>query len=754
MRARAFGGLLALVALGVLVAGGSGAAALGASGQGAIQGHPWRGQPGITESVAQLEALQHRRDRRAAERGGGEGVEVAPRPGLRPAPSRGSGASAARAPTPSAGVGGPSAPFAAGTSFLGAQLGVDSPFVPPDSGGSVGPSQILVTVNGRFKVFDKQGNPGALNVDDTTFWNSVRNGADVSDPNTEYDRLSNRWIITAINLEDPNNRILIAVSSGPTITSQSDFTFFTFNQNAPPPATDNGLFADYPTLGVDKSALYIGVNEFNGNNFAHTSAFVVRKSSVLSGGPMVVTAFRNIGSTTTAGPFAPQGVQDMDPSVDQGYFVGVDTPVFSQIDLRRVNDPGGTPTMSANLPVSVPTTRFPINVPAQGTAGTLDALDDRLFEAMIARNPNGSLSLWTAHNIQVDSSGNASDTGGRDGARWYEIGNLSGTPTLGQSGTEFDPAAVNPRFFWIPSIAANGQGNASLNSSTAGVGRFAAIASMGRLASDPSGQTEPFTITQDSSSSYNGVFGEPPDKRWGDFSQTVVDPTDNMTFWTFQEYAHATNSWGVRVIKLMAPPPATPSSASPSVLAAGSPSTKITIAGTSSNGSGFFDPGPDSGGPGFPNHISATVSGGVGVNSVTVNDPTHVTLDLDTRGASPAPKDVTITNPDGQSATGTDLLDFKALRRSLSIRYRARRGRFKGRLKSTKPACVRRQPVKVFRRKRGPDPKIGRDLTNARGKYAVRKRHAHGRFYAKVKKKPIAGVGLCKAARSRTIHLG
>ena len=44
------------------------------------------------------------------------------------------------------------------------------------------------------------------------------------------------------------------------------------------------------------------------------------------------------------------------------------------------------------------------------------------------------------------------------------------------------------------------------------------------------------------------------------------------------------------------------------------------------------------------------------VNSVTYTDPTHVTLNVDTTGASAGAKDVTITNPDGQSRTGVGIL--------------------------------------------------------------------------------------------------
>jgi hypothetical protein len=82
----------------------------------------------------------------------------------------------------------------------------------------------------------------------------------------------------------------------------------------------------------------------------------------------------------------------------------------------------------------------------------------------------------------------------------------------------------------------------------------------------------------------------------------------------------------------------------------------VTITGTSVDGSGFFDPGPDSGGPGWDNHLDVSVSGGVVVNSVTYTDPTHISLDLDTTAASTGAQSVTVTNPDGQSSTCTPLV--------------------------------------------------------------------------------------------------
>ena len=669
--------VLALVAV-VVVLGRSGESSR--RNAEATEGKPFTGVSSVTRSVAWIQSRQRFEERHppaptpepdadaeGAAAGEGAGAETPaageavdtnvrekPEPGEGSSPSKRAAPAARQQRTGKSAIA-PSSDLTANTTFLGAQTS-DSGFVPPDSMGAVGPSQVLVVVNGRIRVFDKDGNQGGLDATDSAFWAPVRNGQEPTDPGVEYDRLSQRWIVSAINIEDTNNRVMLAVSDGPTITSASDFTFFSFNEASPPPAAPP-RFVDYPQLAVDANAIYIGVNEFTSSTgtFSGTSAYVIRKSSVLGAGPIVVTAFRGLTNGIGPGLDSPQPATNMDPNASAGYFVGPDNQFFSRLDVRQISDPGGTPSISNNLVVTVPTTSQPLSVPALGTTGApggIDAVDDRLFEAMIGKAPDGSDSLWTAQNIAVDSAGIA--PGNRDAARWYQLGTLDTTPSLVQSGTLFDTAASNPRFFWMPSMAMNGQGHASLNASTAGVGRHAEVASSGRLASDPLGTTEPFDITQTSTKVYD--LGEGSPRRWGDYSQTVVDPSDNMTFWTFQEYANAPNSWGVRVIQLQSPPPATPATATPATVPLGQCSVAVDVEGTSTGGSGFFDPGPDPGGPGYASHIQASVTGGVAVNGVTYVDPTHVTLDLDTRSATSGPQDVTITNPDGQSATGTGLV--------------------------------------------------------------------------------------------------
>jgi hypothetical protein len=277
----------------------------------------------------------------------------------------------------------------------------ESGFIPPDSMGDVGPTQILMHENGRIKVFDKTGALGTLNVSDATFWASVRGASQPSDPEVRYDRLTGRWIVLAVNTAASNNRVMLAwTAPNATITSTASFTFTFFV--GPAAGDGTNCFDDYPTLGVDVNALYIGGNMFCGTptqTFAHSSVAVIPKTPLFAGSGTVFQ-FLNVTGGVTAGPYAPDGVDNDDPLATEGYFVGVDVAVFSRVVVRRVSTPGGTPTLSGNLNLTVPATTSPILQPASGSTTSLDTSDDRTFKAAIHLNKlTGSGTLWTAHNI-------------------------------------------------------------------------------------------------------------------------------------------------------------------------------------------------------------------------------------------------------------------------------------------------------------------------------------------------------------------
>ena len=635
---------------------------------GETAGEPWTGATGVTETVAQIMARAQEADAAQARVGNpqprfGPGPRadldgherdpgapgVSPRSKVDPNPARASTTDS---------------PQALGINFLGANF-ADATGFPPDTMGAAGPTQYLVAVNGRIRTFNKATGlaDGALNTSTDVFFNSVmtppvgNNGT--AYPRIRFDRLTGRWFLIMIDLAGNGtlpNRVLLAVSSGPIITNSSSFTLFFFQHDAVAPAGDTGDFADYPTLGLDANALYIGDTVFDfGGSFVGCTGFVVRKSSVLGAGPIVVTAFRRLVSGSVDGPFSPQGVDNYDPAADEGYFVGTSATTAGRLILRRVSNPGGIPTISGNILIPTAATASPIPVPHLGNNlpggsynGKLDAVDNRLLAAHLR---NGR--LWTAHNIQVNASGVASSSGGRDGSRWYELQDVAtgGTPSVFQSGTVFDSAASSPTSYWIPSIMVSGQGHAALGFSNAGANAYINAGTVGRFTGDPLGTTQTPVLYTNTTAAYNpaadsGTFRP---RRWGFYSYTSLDPSDDMTMWTIQEYCSSLNNWGVQVVQLLAPPPATPASASAAVYQ-GQSNVNVILTGTTSGGSGFFDPGAGPAASPF-NRIAASIGGtGVFVNSITYTNPTTLTLNVTVAaGAATGARTVTITNPDGQS---------------------------------------------------------------------------------------------------------
>jgi hypothetical protein len=558
-------------------------------------------------------------------------------------------------------TGGPKIPAqTTSTQFLGAQLS-DSGFLPPDSMGTVGPTQFVVAVNGRIRTFNKATGvaDGILDTTFDSFFTLVRSGSSTSDPRIRYDRLSSRWFVTMVNTATPSNRVLVAFSDTSNITNTTQFSEVFVDVGA----LHSGCIWDYDALGIDVNALYIGGNIFCGAGpnptFTQTDGLVMSKPNLLAGAATAAD-FGLAGSGANCppgpdnGPYTPQGVDNVDPAATAGYFAGVSVCNFGELDFVRINSPAsGAPSATRLPPLIVAQTQFPIPVPALGS-GTrkLDALDDRLYMAQMR---NGH--LWTAHNVGVDVTGTSPMTLGgvdRDATRWYEVANLGSAPSLVQSGSIFDNAASTPGSAWMPSINVSGQGHAALGLNLAGPAERPDAATVGRFAGDAAGTLRDLAVYQASGFSYNPTESSPPGDphRWGDYSYTSVDPNDDMTMWTIQEFANATNSWGVDAVKLVAPPPATPTTTDGTVIFTNQCSQLVTVTGTSTNGSGFFDPGP-----GFANRLQASVSGGVTVNKVTFVDPTHVTLDISTQGTATGLKNLTITNPDGQAVTVNNFLN-------------------------------------------------------------------------------------------------
>jgi hypothetical protein len=197
----------------------------------------------------------------------------------------------------------------------------------------------------------------------------------------------------------------------------------------------------------------------------------------------------------------------------------------SQLRVVRVFPPLTAPTISPLANTSFSTgvsTSSPPNATQLG-GGTLDTLDGRLMNAVYR---NGT--VWTAHAVNVS---------GRSGCRWYQI-NPTLPPTTAQTGSVDDPLL----HYCFPGVAVNSNGAMVVGFSGSSATQFAGVYVSGRKPTDPAGQTAAPILVKAGETANN-------DGRFGDYSLTSIDPTDDLTFWTIQEYGRG-GSWGTWITKV------------------------------------------------------------------------------------------------------------------------------------------------------------------------------------------------------------
>ena len=566
------------------------------------------------------------------------------------------------------------------SNFLSTDLSDNFIGYPPDPNGAVGPNQVVVCSNLGLKVYDKPAvtdfplvTPLGYSREKTSanlfitlnrFFSPVLpDSSRTSDPHIRYDRLSKRWFVVAIELNPKvqNNLIFLAVSDGERISDSSSFTYYAFNSSLFPynPAAPYAPFFDYPTFGIDKNAVLIGGNQFGYDSLTNVG-YVIDKKKLLHGQLTVYPFELGVeNAKTIGGMYTPLGVYNDDPAAKKSFFAGIsyfqNGLAIATIDYNSNN----RPIITSQTLVPVEPFRFPRDNSSPGGLTPIDQNDTRLLSASIYKNKlTGDVSLYTAHAIGVNQSGrliSGPDSvfirDARTAARWYSIGNLYVKPLLYDLGTVFDGSQASGRRavqYFNPSIATSGQGHSIISGTTDAYNEYLNVFAAGRYVGDDPGKTKPPVKVTNTTAMYAPYFISSGQRnyvdRWGDFSQTVVDPVDDETIWTFQEYADVDDSYGVRAVQFKAPPPATPAAIG---TLSNKADTTIILTGESIDNSGFFDPGKDTGGPGY-NRLSVKSTGNIIVSNIKFTGPTQISFTLNSKDQPEGKYILIITNPDGQ----------------------------------------------------------------------------------------------------------
>ncbi|MFI5460268.1 MAG: hypothetical protein ACHRXM_33035 [Isosphaerales bacterium] len=193
-----------------------------------------------------------------------------------------------------------------GTNFTGSGLN-RSGYIPPDTQGAAGPTQLVETLNGTVSVFSKIGSLLSQTTLDSFFNTALTAGGGGSvtsnsfDPRIAYDEQSQRFFVAGDDNGGAANSFLIAVSN----SSDATAGWKAWKVNSDPSGAD---WMDFPTLGFNHDGVYLGGNMFpiSGAGNAATDILVIPKADLVSGvGVTHATLFADQDPSGTGFPSSP-----------------------------------------------------------------------------------------------------------------------------------------------------------------------------------------------------------------------------------------------------------------------------------------------------------------------------------------------------------------------------------------------------------------------------------------------------------------
>ncbi len=405
--------------------------------------------------------------------------------------------------------------------------------IPPDTYGAVGLDKVFTTLNNNYRILDKATGAQLSLVSMPSFWSALgADGAGAFDPRVVYDPYNNRWIHAAVtNAGVATSRILLAISQ--TSDPQGSYTLFAFD-----PDTGTTLWADFPMLGFNKNWVDINVNMFTvvGSTFSEGRALVVDYPTLLTGS---ASASLFTGITSGLGGFCPHPAETYSSTEAILYIV---SHLSSGGATYKLSTLTGTPAAPVYT-VGATNTRTgggwsPTGgniMPQQCLAscpGTLVKVDpgDQFNRCNVVFR-NGF--VWYAQTIGLPSGGAPTHTA----VQWTKL--TASTALFADGGRIEDATATDingGKWYGHPSISVNKNDDVLIGFTEGESDDFLDAAYAFRLGTDPAGTMQDVVVFKDGLDYYEKDFGSGR-QRWGDYSHTQVDPYDDVSFWTIQQYS-------------------------------------------------------------------------------------------------------------------------------------------------------------------------------------------------------------------------
>ena len=411
-----------------------------------------------------------------------------------------------------------------------------SGFRPMDPSGAAGPNHYIQAINGTpFRIFNKTTGANMLTANIGTLWSPAT--PNDGDPIILYDKYADRWLISQFGTS--GNKIYIAISK----TADPMGAYYTYSFTSPE-------FPDYLKFGIWENGYYMTSNQ------ATDKVFCFERDQMLIGNASARAISKTFTTGATSGFFVPL------PADAEGGLpaAGTPCPFFSYsdngwgggaVDGVKIWDMtvtwGTTPAATITLKATVPTAAFDAQYNASWNDVSQPSTTQKLDGIGGVPTYRAQWRKWTGYNSVVMNWGVYLSSTQRS-IKWVELrqNQITGIWSLYQEGTYTPDAHTR----WLGSIAMDNNGSIALCYAKSSTSVYPSLCYTGRLATDPLG-TMSFAETVAAA----GTGSETSGNRFGDYSQTSLDP-DGLTFWHTGEYTLSTGTT-TRVYSFQLPMPAT-----------------------------------------------------------------------------------------------------------------------------------------------------------------------------------------------------
>ncbi|EEF62611.1 hypothetical protein [Pedosphaera parvula] len=411
------------------------------------------------------------------------------------------------------------------TNFLG--LVDNNTVFPPDTDGAVGPNHVATVLNSEFRIQDRNGGT-VRTVTLNNFWSPLGTSPDAFDPHIFYDPYNSRWITSAgANGDTASSSLLVGVSQN----SDPTGNWFLYEIQGD---TTHASWADYPNLGFNKNWIVLTANMFDliTEGYVAANIYVFNKTNLYAHGAQSHKLF-----TDSSGlGFSIIPAVTFDASLATEYMIEDYNNTLGELRISTITGNIGSEklTLGTSLPTTTNRWGFSVgtNFLPQLGAMRIDAGDSRILSCAFR---NGS--LWLAQNAFLPI---AAPT--RSAAQWWQV---STNGTVQQFGRIQDTGNTN--YYAYPTLAVNSHNDLLIGYSRFATSQHPSAGYSVRYSTDTANTVRGDVIYKTGLATYVVYDSSDPSRinRWGDYSATCVDPLNDITMWTLQEYAASpANAWG------------------------------------------------------------------------------------------------------------------------------------------------------------------------------------------------------------------